>query len=74
MLAIASNVRAVQIALAIGEPVVLAVIGDPGDRRPLDGGGPEHRECCSQRPARREAAVREETVEARGHAESRRRT
>ena len=36
------DVGAVRIALAIGERVVLAMVGDPGDDGPLDRGRPEH--------------------------------
>ena len=39
-----ADVRTVGVALLVGEGVVLAVIGDPGDHRPLDRRGPERRE------------------------------
>ena len=59
----------VRVALAVGERVVLAVIGDPADDRALDGQRAGDRERDPQRPVRLERAVREVAVEADGDAE-----
>src|SRR6185436_15279963 len=50
--------------------VVLAVIGDPRDHRPLDRGRAEDREDGAQHGPRLEAAVGEQPVVADGHAAS----
>ncbi len=63
------DVRAVRIARLVGEGVVLAMVGDPADDRPLDRGRAEDREGRAQRTGRREAAVREQAMEADGDAE-----
>ena len=59
------DVGAVRVALLVGEGVVLAVVGDPGDHRPLDRRRAEDRQhgACSQRLGL-EGAVGEEAVEA----------
>ena len=69
-LALEPVVRAVRVALAVREHVVLAMVGDPGDHRPLDRGGPENREQRADRPGRGEAAMGEVAVEADGHAQA----
>ena len=60
-----ADVRAVRVALLVGERVVLAVVGDPGDHRAFDRGRPEAASTARTRLARLEAAVGEEAVEAR---------
>jgi hypothetical protein len=65
------DVRAVGIAGTVGERVVLAVVGDPGDHRTLDRRGPEDREDRADRGPRLEAAVREQAMEADRHAQPR---
>ena len=37
------SLRAMRVALLVGEGMVLAMVGDPGDDRPLDRGGAEDR-------------------------------
>jgi hypothetical protein len=64
------DVRAVRIALEVGERMVLAVVGDPRGDRALDRHRPHDRERRAQRPARRERAVREVTMKADGDAEA----
>ena len=65
------DMGAVRVALAIGEGVVLAVVRDPRDHRPLDRGGAERREHEAQRARGLEGAVCEEAVEADRDAEPR---
>ena len=60
------DVGAVRVALLIGEGVVLAVIGDPGDDRPLDRRRAEDRQQAVQPAAGLEAAVGEVAVKADG--------
>ena len=57
------DVGAVWVTLAVGEGVVLAVIGDPGDHGPLDRGGPQRPPARPAEPAGREAPVRQVAVE-----------
>ena len=64
------DVGAVRIAGEIGEGVVLAMVGDPGDDGPFDRGGAERGEHSAQERARLEAAMREQTVEADRHPEA----
>ena len=63
--------RAVRVALAVAERVVLAVVGDPADDRSLDGQRPGNGQRDPQRALRLEGAVREVAVEADGDAEAR---
>ena len=65
-----AHVRAVGVALLIGEGVVLAVVRHPRDHGPLDGGRAERGEGEAQPRLGREAAVGEQAVEADGDAES----
>jgi hypothetical protein len=65
-----THVRAVRIPLVVGVRVVLAVVCDPVQQRPLDGHRAEHGERVLDRLGRLEGAVREHPVEADGHAES----
>ncbi len=65
------DVGAVGIAVAIGEGVVLAVVGDPGDDRPLDRRRAEYGEDPAYGWGGLEGAVREEAVKADGDAEAR---
>src|SRR4029077_1109868 len=58
------DVRAVGIALLIGEGVVLAVVGDPGDDRALDRGRAEHGEHRTGPGPGLEGPVGEEAMEA----------
>jgi hypothetical protein len=60
------NVRAVRVAGPVGEGVVLAVVGDPGDHRPLNRCRTEDREQRAHRPGGFEAPVGEQAVEADG--------
>jgi hypothetical protein len=64
------DVGAVRIAILVGEGVMLAVVGDPGDDRALDRGRAEHGQDRPDRAGRLEAAVREMPVEADRHAET----
>src|SRR3954469_20523668 len=64
------DVRAVRVARPVRERVVLAVVGDPRDHRPLDRRRAEDRETAAHHAAGLEAAVREQAVEADGHAEA----
>ena len=50
--AVVADVGAVGIALFVGVGVVLAVVGDPGDDRALDGHRAQHREGVLDRLAR----------------------
>ena len=59
-----ADVWAVGIALLVREGVVLAVVGDPGDHRPLDRRGAEGAHHGADRGTRLEAAMGEEPVEA----------
>src|SRR5207237_6216637 len=59
-----ADVGTVRVTLLVGERVVLAVVGDPGDHRPLDRRRSQGREYPPQRSAGLEAAVGEESVEA----------
>ena len=63
-----ADVRAVRVALLVGEGVVLAVVGDPRDHGTLDRRRAEHRQDRSHRPARLEAAVSQVAMEADGDA------
>ena len=65
------DVRAVRVARAVGEGVVLAMVGDPRDRRSFDRGGAERREHPAHERRGLEGAVGEHPVEADGHAEAR---
>ena len=58
------DVGAVRIALFVGEGVVLAVVGDPGDDRALDRRRAEDAEQAVKPALRLEAAVGEVAVEA----------
>ena len=58
------DVRAVRVALLVGEGVVLAVVGDPGDDRALDRRRPEDRQEAMQPAIGLESAVGEVAVEA----------
>jgi hypothetical protein len=58
------DVGAVGVALLVGEGVVLAVVGDPGDHRPLDRRRAEDPEQAVQPVVGLEAAVGEVAVEA----------
>ncbi len=60
------DVGAVRIPLFVGEGVVLAVVGDPGDDRALDRRRAEDRQQAVQPTLRLEAAVGEVAVEADG--------
>jgi hypothetical protein len=66
-----TDVRAVGIALAVGEGVVLAVVGDPRDHRALDRGRAEHREDESNSGGCLERSVGKEAVQADRDTESR---
>ena len=66
-----AGVRRVRVALPIGEVVVLAVVRDPPDHRPLDRHRAEHGEAVADRPVGLVGAVGEETVEADRDAEAR---
>jgi hypothetical protein len=63
------HVRAVRIARAVREGVVLAVIGDPRAHRPRDRRRSTGREHAAQERARLEAAMREVAVKADRHPE-----
>lgn len=63
------DVRAVWVTGTVGEGVMLAMCRDPLRHRALHGRGAEDRRRCAKRPAGLEAAVREQTVEADGHAD-----
>jgi hypothetical protein len=63
------DVRAVRVALLVGERMVLTVVGDPGDDRALDRGRAEDGQRGLHGRLGLEAAVGEEAVEADGHAE-----
>ena len=67
------DVRAVRVAGAVRERVVLAMRGDPFDHRPLHRGRPQHRQHRPDRARRLEAAMREQPVEADRHAQPRER-
>ncbi len=58
------DVGAVRVPLFVGEGVVLAVVGDPGDHRALDRRRAEDRQQAVQPGLRLEAAVGEVAVEA----------
>jgi hypothetical protein len=58
-----SDVGAVRIALVVRARMVLAVVGDPRDHRPLDRGRAHHGEDCLDGRAGFEAAVGKQTVE-----------
>ena len=58
------HVRAVRVAGLVRERVVLAVVGDPRDHRPLDRRGTEDRERGPDRPLRLEGAVCQVAVKA----------
>ena len=58
------DVGAVRVALFVGEGVVLAVVGDPGDHRALDRRRAEDRQQAVQPGLRLEGAVGEVAVEA----------
>jgi hypothetical protein len=60
-----------RIALAVREVVVLAVVGDPADRRSLDGHRAERDDPVAHRPRRLERAVRQQAVVADGDPEAR---
>jgi hypothetical protein len=64
-----AHVGAVRIALLVGERMVLAMVGHPGDHRPLDGRRAEDGERDANRPARGERAVGQVAVEADRDAE-----
>ena len=66
----AAQVRGVRVALLVGERVVLAVVGDPGDHRTLDGHRAEHRDHGLECPRGFERAVGEHPVVAERHAEA----
>ena len=57
-----ADVRAVRVALLVGVGVVLAVVGDPADHRPLDGHRAEDGEQVLERPVGLERAVGEQPV------------
>jgi hypothetical protein len=59
------------VALLIGKRVVLAMVGDPGDDRPLHGHRAEHRDDRAEWPRGLEGSVREHAVVAEGHADRR---
>ncbi len=63
------DVRAVRVAEAVGEGVVLAVVGDPRDHGSLDRYRSEDREQPADVAVRLERAVRQQPVEADGDAE-----
>src|SRR5262245_22015421 len=58
-----AHVRAVGVPLLVGEGMVLSVIGDPGDHRPLDRGRAERSDHAADHRTGLEAAVGEESVE-----------
>ena len=64
------DVRAVRIAGLVGEGVVLAMVGHPGDDRPLDRRRAAHGEDAAQPALGGEGAVGEEAMEADRHAQS----
>ena len=64
-----ADVRAVRIALLVGVGVVLAVVGDPGDRGPLDGHRAEDRPRVLHGLARLEGLVGQHAVVADRDAE-----
>ena len=61
-----ANVRAVRIAVDVGELVVLAVGGHPVDHRSLGGGGTERGEAGTHEAVALEAAVGQQPVKADG--------
>jgi hypothetical protein len=65
------DVRAVGVAGTVGEGVVLAVVRDPRDDRPLDGGRPQGGEDALDERRRLEGSVREQPVEAHRDAQAR---
>ena len=58
------DVGAVRVALAVGEGVVLAMVGDPGDHGTLDRGRAEHGEDETEERGCLERAVGKEAVKA----------
>ena len=58
-----SVVRAVRVAVLVGEVVVLAMVGDPLDDRSLDRQGAEHRQRVADGGVGLKGAVRQEPVE-----------
>jgi hypothetical protein len=65
-----ADVRAVGVALPIGQRVVLAVVGHPLDHRSLDRSRAERGEQCPKRAAGLEAAVAQQSMEADRHPEA----
>ena len=57
------DVRAVRIAVVVGEGMVLAVVGDPFDHRPLDGRRAQDRERAADRRRGLERPVGEQAME-----------
>ena len=68
--ALVAHVRAVGVALLVGEGVVLAVVGHPGGHRPLDRHRAHDREPAVHPGLGLEGPVREVAVEAHGHAQA----
>ena len=64
-----AHVRAVRVALLVGERVVLAVVGDPVDHRPLHRHRAQHGEHGPDPADGLERAVGEQAVEAHRHAQ-----
>ena len=64
-----TDVRAVRIAFAVAERVVLAMVRDPGDHGSLDGRGAEQRQGDAHPARGLEAAMRQVTVEPDRHPE-----
>src|SRR5579862_1994600 len=64
-----TDVRRVRIALAVGELMVLAMVGHPRDHGPFDRQRAEDREEVTDRGPGLERAVREQAMEADGHTE-----
>ena len=65
----AAQVRRMRVAVVVGERVVLAVVGDPGDHRALHRHRAEHRDDRAERARGLERAVGEHPVVAERHAE-----
>jgi hypothetical protein len=65
------DVRAVRVALLVGERVVLAMVGDPRDHGPLDRGRAQRRQRSAQPAVRLERAVGQVAVEADGDPQGR---
>jgi hypothetical protein len=63
------TVRGVGVTGPVGEGVMPAVSGDPGDDGPFEGHGARYGQRDPQRPGRAEPAVGEVTVISHGHAE-----